>query len=97
MIVRNAHHNHESTFRDFYFILRKEIMTNEMKQIIIDQSRIHATSTTILNALRCKDDSFDSIFKNRNMYNFRATIKKQAFRLFTSVQNLMKLLRNKKK
>ena len=83
--------------RDSHSILRKMIMTNETKQIIIDQSRNQTTSTIILSTLRMNDDQKDSVFKNRDLYNFRAFIKKKTLKSFTSVQALMRLLRNNEK
>ena len=92
--VRNPHHNHPPTMRGSHPVLRKMAMTDEAKQIIIDQSRNQATPATILSTLRMNDDQEDPVFKNRDLYNFRASIKKKALGPFTPVQALMRMLRN---
>ena len=69
-------------------------MTDEKKQIIIDQSRTQTAPATILNTLRLNDDPDDPVFKSRDLYNFRATIRKKALEPFTPIQALLRMLRN---
>ena len=69
-------------------------MTHEVKQNIAHQSRTQITSTTILISLRLNDnnDSKDSIFKSKNIYNERASIKRRVLSSLTLIQALMKFL-----
>ena len=87
LTIRNDTHNHEIILRDAHLVLRKMTMTHEMKQNIAHQFRTQVTSTTILISLRLNDNnnSEDSIFKSKNIYNVRAFIKKRALNSLTSI------------
>ena len=90
----NNTHNHEITLRDAHLVFRKMTMTHEIKQNIAHQSKTQITSTTILISLRLNDNnnSKDSIFKSKNIYNERASIKRRALSSLTSIQTFMKFL-----
>ena len=72
-------------------------MTDEVKQNIEQQFKTQITSATIFINFRLSDnDSENSLFKSKNIYNAKAAIRRKALSSLTLIQALMKFLNQTK-
>jgi hypothetical protein len=100
--IINLAHNHDFNFVDSHFILRKLIMTSEIKSQISRQIAVQITSFKIIFSLRIFDSvakmntknsenlTITSLFKTRNIYNVKTQIRREQLRSLTSIQTLIR-------
>jgi hypothetical protein len=70
-------------------------MTSDVKKQIAHQIMTKTSSQQIVTALRTNEEEEDSVFKMKNIYNQRQSIRHEALRNFTSTQALLKELENR--
>jgi hypothetical protein len=90
--MKNSTHNHSLTLQGSHSALRKLALTSEVKQQIATQTKTKASSQQILHTLRAIENEEDLIFKIKNIYNQRQSMRYEALSNLTSTQALLKEL-----
>jgi hypothetical protein len=90
--MKNSTHNHSLTLQDSHSALRKLALTSKVKQQIATQTKTKAFSQQILHILRAIENEKNLIFKIKNIYNQRQSMRYETLSNLTSTQALLKEL-----
>lgn len=89
LTVEDPSHNHTPTLPGSHPALRKLALTEEVVEVIKNQSRVDIAPAKTITTLRLDTDEENPMFKSQDIYNAKAEIKRQALGGFTPIQTLM--------
>ena len=97
-------HNHEATLSGAHSVHRKIAMTSRLQSDISNVLKVQIRSSQIFFSIRVfsnpdaegEDEKFFNIFKARDIYNLKTTMRRETLRPLTPVQTLLHQLREKK-
>ena len=93
LTVVNPDHNHGYTIPGAHPSLRKIALTDEIKEIVVNQTRAGSRPSQVLSTLRLgTKDEEDPIFKARDIYNIKSKARADSLGSLTPVQALMQQL-----
>ena len=85
----DATQNHPPTLLSTYSIYQQLARTDKVKELIIFQTRIRASSKQVIAAIQIDIDEKNPLVKPKDMYNERAAQSRKQLGLFTQVQALI--------
>ena len=93
--IDNTIHNHEPTLGGSHPVHRRNAMTKEIKEQVINQTRINLSTKQILSGLRLGNDEENPVVKPSDIYNIRAERRHEELGPYSAVQALMLELKNR--
>ena len=94
--IKSSEHNYNFILTSAHSVHRRTVMIEKMKSIIQTQCKINTDIKNILSAIRLNIDSENSLFKTRDVYNQRQSMRQKAMSSDTSIQSLMRKLFRRK-
>lgn len=87
--IKNSNYNHQSFMTVSHAVLRKFFMIPKIKKIIEKQFNLHIASQKIVAGFRIHDDDENSKILIKNVYNVKATTKRNNLSVMTLTQILL--------
>ena len=94
-VITDATHNHPPTLPGAHPIHWRFAHRDEVKKLIVSQTRIGASSKQVIAAIRSGTDEENLLVKPKDVHNECATQRQKQLGLFTPVQALMVKLHKK--
>lgn len=89
MAIVDATHNRPPTLPGAHLIHRQLARAEEVKKLIISQTRVEASSKQVIAAIRTDMDEENPLVKPKDVYNERAAQRRKHLGPYTPVQALM--------